>query len=241
MCFKRKKTLGCKPHLDDGQFATVIELQAREISHKYPVEADQTKYTLLYRDGQFLGMPRPGGGPIYPFSKDPTRQGSRGYMKNFTNATIVVISKDSRLQVFWGTPEQFIIPDPTTGQSYHIGARGVFFLYVDPSNAAQNANMFYRRCLSQGDSSHYDAERLRSFLSDAFSNPIGRELDKFLKADGRPFSAYQGLTPSECGDLSEALCSRVGDIFAHVGLTLDVELSRYTLLKGIKVDAIVSN
>ncbi len=238
MCFKRKKTLGCTPRLDEGQFATVIELQAREISHKYIVQADHSKYTLLYRDGQFMGMPRPGGGAIYPFSKDPTRQGSRGYKKRFGSAQIVVISKDTRLQVFWGTPEQYFIPDPTTNIPYSVGARGVFYLSIDRSDAAQSANKFYSRCLTQGDSSHYDAERLRAFLSDSFSPLIGQKLEEYIVESKKPLASYIGLTPSECVKISQALCGRLDGLFSHLGLTIDQEMSQSSVLQGIIVNEI---
>ena len=95
----KKKSGPVEIKLEADQFCRVLEDKAAEVKSNYCVIASSDNYNLLYRDGQFMGMPKPFGGAIYPFSVDPTQEGSNGQKKQFHTAKIVCLSKDFNLKV----------------------------------------------------------------------------------------------------------------------------------------------
>lgn len=220
MLFKKKKKGSVEIKLSSDQFCRVLEERAEDCSHKYCIDTDADQYNLLYRNGQFLGMPTPFGGSIYPFSVDPTKPGSAGQKKQFNRAKIVCLSKDFNLKVNWGTRTPFIMADCATKQPYTVGASGVFYVEIDTNDAARSADRFYRKCLTQRDAELFNTEELRDFLSEAFVNRVGAKIQEYLEAQNRPLSNLVGLQPSEFLKISEELFPKLKDIFAEYGLTL---------------------
>ena len=236
MLFKKKKSGTVELHLNEDQFCTVLEEKAEDVTHKYCVIANSDNYNLLYRDGRFMGMPAPHGGAIYPFSQDPTRQGSGGDKKKFHTAKLVCLSKDFNLKVYWGTDSPFVIEDAHTHKPYEVGARGVFYVNIDPEDAARKADMFYSKCLTQRNAELFNTEALRDFLREAFIMQIGARIQKYIEMSGRPLANYVGLQPTEILKISEELCPTLKDIFASYGLTIVAESSANSILQGLMVN-----
>ncbi len=235
--FKKKKKSGQENvQLAENQFCTVVEVDSEDVTTEYHFLANSDNYCLLYRDGQFLGMPRPNGGKIYPFSTDPTREGSRGELKSFTRARLVYLSKDFNLKVNWGTSSKFMLEDPQTHKAYYVGARGVFYVNIDTNDAARRADRFYRKCLSQGNATMFDTEKLRDFLREAFINHIGAKIQEYITQSGRSLDNYVGLMPSEILKISQELCPTMKDIFDEYGLTIVQKSSMGSILSGIEVE-----
>lgn len=237
--FKKKKKSGQENiQLGEDQFCAVVEVSADEVTTEYHFLANSDWYSLLYRDGQFLGMPCPNGGKIYPFSTDPKREGSRSDLKSFTRAKLVYMGKDFNLKVNWGTSTKFVLEDPQTHKAYAVGARGVFYVNIDPNDAARRADRFYRKCLSQGNASMFDTEKLRDFLREAFIMQIGAKIQEYIEKSGRSLENYVGLQPSEILKISQELCPSMTDIFAEYGLSIVTKSSQNSILSGIEVEPV---
>ncbi|MBE6585866.1 MAG: hypothetical protein E7645_04975 [Ruminococcaceae bacterium] len=206
--------------LNEEQFCTVWEGRAEECSHDFCVDTNADQYNLFYRNGQFFGMPTPFGGTIYPFSDDPTKKGTRHQKRGYNRARVVCLSKDFNLKVFWGTRTPFLMLDNTTGEPYSVGASGVFYVNIDPSDAARNGDRFYHKLLTQGDPSQMNTEALRDKLAEAFLNRVGAKIQEYLEQLNRPLSNLVGLQPSEFLKISEELYPKMKDIFADYGLTI---------------------
>ena len=206
--------------LTGNQFCSVWEGKAAECSHEFCVDTNADQYNLFYRDGQFMGMPTPFGGSIYPFAVDPKQQGSRSQKKQFNRAKVVCISNAFNLKVNWGTKIPFLMVDNATQQPYTVGASGVFYLEIDPSDGGRNADRFYRKMLTQGDPSQMTTEMLRDTLSDAFINRVGAKVQEYLESLNRPISNLVGLQPSEFLKISEELYPQMKNIFDDYGLTI---------------------
>ena len=239
--FKKKKTGPVRVKLKEDQFCYVLEEESANVSHKYCMIADESHYTLLYRDGRFMGMPRPFGGAIFPFAVDPKEQGSKREKKNFYSAKLVCLSKDFNLKVNWGTIQPFMLEDPITKKAYEIGARGVFYVCIDPSDAARKADQFYSKCLTQRNAELFNTDALRAFLSEAFIMQIGAKIQEYVDEKNASLANYVGLQPSEILKISEDLCPKMMDIFGVFGLTIVKEASRNSLLQGLIVREVVRN
>lgn len=237
MFFKKKKKGSVEIKLAKDQFCKVLEERAEDCSHKYCIDTDADQYNLLYRDGQFMGMPTPFGGSIYPFSIDPTKRGTGGQKKKFNRAKIVCLSKDFNLKVSWGTRRPFTMADCETKQPYSVGASGVIYVNIDTNDAARSADRFYRKCLTQRDAEMFNTEELRDFLAEAFVNRVGGKIQEYLEAENRPLSNLVGLQPSEFVRISEDLYPKMKDIFAEYGLTV-VSVSSGSLLGNLLVNPI---
>lgn len=241
MFFKKKKAGPVEIKLNEDQFCCVLEEKAEDVSHKYCVLASSDNYNLLYRDGRFMGMPMPYGGAIYPFATDPTKPGTKGQKKQFHSAKVVCLSKDFNLKVFWGTETPFILEDIETHKAYEVGARGVFYVNIDPSDAARKADQFYSKCLTQRNAELFTAEALRDFLREAFIMQIGAKIQDYIEAENRSIANYVGLMPSEILKISEELCPKMKDIFGAYGLTIVTEASANSILQGLVVKEAVRN
>jgi len=238
MLFKKKKKGPIMVRLDEDQFCTVIEEQSEDVSHKYCVIADESYYTLLYRDGRFMGMPCPFGGIIYPFAIDPKNQGSKRDKNTFRFAKIVCLSKDFNLKINWGTQTPFVIEDPITREAYQVGARGVFYLNIDPSDAAKKADMFYSKCLTQRNAELFNTEALRDFLRDAFIMQVGAKIQEYIEEKNVSIANYVGLQPSEMLKISAEICPKMSGIFGSYGLSIVKESSESSILQGLVVTKI---
>jgi hypothetical protein len=237
--FKKKKDGPVSLKLGADQFCTILEDKAEDVKSTYCIMADSDNYTLLYRDGSFLGMPKPFGGAIYPFSPNPTVKGSESQKKQFHTSKIVCLSSAFNLKVYWGTRSPFTLEDPVSQRAFSVGARGVFYVMIDPSDAARKADMFYRKCLSQGNADVFNTESLRDFLSEAFIMQIGARIQKYIEEKGRSLENYVGLQPSEILSISEELYPKMKDIFDEYGLTIVESSSSASILQGLNVTEIV--
>ena len=238
MLFKKKKNGPVDVKLGENQFAHVTEEFSENVGKKYCIIANADNYNLLYRDGQFLGMPKPFGGPIYPFATDPTKQGNRKQKKMYRMAKVVCLSKDFNLKVYWGTDTPFMLEDPQTKEGYEVGARGVFYVAIDPTDAARKADQFYSKCLTQRNAALFDTDSLRDFLKDAFVMQIGAKIQEYVELKNRSLANYVGLQPGEILKISEDLYPKMKDIFGMYGLTIVKESSQNSLLQGLIVNPI---
>lgn len=235
MFFKKKKDGPVTPKLAREQFCCIIEENSADVKKTYHVIADESKYTLLYRDGRFLGLPQPHGGPIYPFSDDPRKAGNNGQKKKFTYAKVVCLSKDFNLKIFWGTKTPFVIEDPVTKKAYEVGAHGEFYIQIDPTDAASSADKFYSKCLTQGDANNFDTTQLRDFLTAAFIMRVGAKIQDYIEEKGTSLETYVGLTPKEMLKISNEICPRLRDVFAEYGVTVVESTSADSILQGLNV------
>ena len=233
--FKKKKKGSVEIKLAKDQFCKVLEDKAENCSHKYCIDTDADQYNLLYRNGQFMGMPTPFGGSIYPFSLDPTKPGSKRQKKQFNRSKVVCLSKDFNLKVNWGTKTPFVMADCQSNEPYSVGASGVIYVEIDTNDAARSADRFYRKCLTQRDAEMFNTEELRDFLSEAFINRVGAKIQEYLESQNRPLSNMVGLQPSEFVKISEELYPKMKDIFADYGLTV-VKASSGSLLGRLIVN-----
>ncbi len=236
--FAKKKKGSTKIFLNEDQFCKVLEENAAEVRNSYYISTSDRNYNLLYRDGQFLGMPTPFGGPLYPFSPDPRKKGSNSDKKKYTYAEIVCMSKDFQLKVYWGTPQPFHMRDCLTKKGYNVGARGVFYVSIDKSDAARSADRFYSKCLSQRNAETFTKEQLRDFLAETFINRVGAKIQENLEALNLPISDLVGLQPAEFVKISEELYVVISDIFADLGLVLEEKESSGSILDGLFIKPI---
>lgn len=223
---------------DPDRLANSVKFNSDDVKASMSVTARGVHYNLLYRDGQYQGIPHMEGGSIYPFSVDPRKKGSNGQKKKFNEAEIVAIAKDFTVKVLWGTKTPFTIEDPNTKTPYRITARGVFFVNIDPSDSAKSANLFYSKVLANRNLEEFKLEQLRDFLADAFVNRIGAKIQEYIESSGRSLSNYVGLMPAEIVKISEELCPKMGDIFGHFGLAIDEEASSGAILGALNVTEI---
>ncbi len=239
MFFKKKKSNDLNMKLDKDQFCAIAEISASDVTHKFCVNSNADYYTLLYRGGRFLGMPCPYGDPIYPFSTDPRRPGSKKDKKNYRSAKIVCLSKDFNLKVYWGSNPAFVMEDPISKKAYEVGARGVFYVNIDPTDAARSADQFYNKCLTQTDANNYNTNELRNFLLESFNMRIGAKIQEFINEEQRSLDNYVGLTPVQILKISEKLTPKIKDIFASYGLSIVVESTEGSLLQALEVRPLV--
>ena len=223
--------------LNEDQFCTVWEGRAEECSHDFCVDTNADQYNLFYRNGQFMGTPTPFGGSIYPFSVDPLQKGSRLQKKKFNRAKVVCISNSFNLKVFWGTKMPFMLIDNESGKPYRVGASGVFYIEIEGSDGARNADVFYRKLLSQGDPSQMTTEALRDKLAETFIIRVGAKIQEYLESLNRPLSNMIGLQPSEFLKISEELFPNMKDIFADYGLTITLG-SKGSILQRLIVNPV---
>ena len=236
--FKKRKSGIVEPKLGADQFCTVIEDKSDDVKKTYCILASSDNYNLLYRDGKFLGMPQPFGGLIFPFSIDPTKKGSNSQKKSFYTAKVVCLSKDFNLKVNWGTRVPFVFEDNFSHKAFRIGARGTFYVNIDPSDAARKADQFYSKCLTQRNAELFNAEALRDFLCEAFIMQIGAKIQEYIEEKGRSLENYVGLMPAEILKISEELCPKMKGIFGQYGLTIVEEASANSILMGLDVNEI---
>ena len=235
---KKKKKNPVEIKLREDQFCSVIEDSSENVKTSYCIIADSQNYNLLYRDGRFLGMPCPFGGAIYPFSTDPKDQGSKRDLKTFRKSKVVCLSKDFNLKVNWGTKVPFTLSDVDTNKAFRVGARGTFYVNIDPSDAARMADRFYSKCLTQRNAELFNTEALRDFLAEAFVMQIGAKIQQYMEEKHRSLENYVGLMPSEILQISHDLYPTLKDIFGHYGLTIVEESSSNSILTGLEVKEI---
>ena len=203
-------------HMEENQFCAVWQEEARNCVHTLRVNAPSDHYTLLFQDGKCVGMPQENGGPLYPFSVDPRREGSRSDKKTFGSAKAVCISSTYEFRVPWGTNSKYTVFE--NGRAFDVGASGTFFVAIDGKDAGKNAQKFYRTMLSHGNAAEMDTKKIRDKLRDQFHLVIGEAIEKSLKTFGRPYDALIALTPSELRQISAILFKEVQTVFEDHGL-----------------------
>ena len=218
MFFRKKYKGSISLTLSEDQFCTVWEGKQKDCAYNFEISTSADQYNLVYQDGKFLGLPLTNGGSIHPFSFNPAKQGSRKDKKKFKSAKIVCVSSAFNLSMNWGVPE-FLMFDEA-GKAYDIGASGVFYVEIDPSDAGRNADTFYRKLLTHGDPSRMNTKALRDKLLPAFQNVIGSAIEEVIAGLDRPLSALVGLAPKEKIAISNAVYYKVKDVFASFGLTI---------------------
>lgn len=219
----------------EDQFGTVIELKAEEATHTYAVQADDTKYMLLYRNGEYVGMPRPNGGTVYPFATDPKEQGSKKEKKKFHAAKIVCLSRGAEFKIYWGTALRFDMLCPVTNEAYEVGANGVFYLHIDPSDAARNADKFYKKCLAQRNAEGFNTQEMVKFLNEAFIMQVGAKIQEYFEEKNLPLSTYVGLPPSAILKISGEVCPKMSEVFSVYGLSIEERVSKNSVLQALIV------
>jgi len=224
--------------LTEEQFCAVWEGRSDDYSHEFCVDTNADQYNLFYRNGRYEGTPTPRGGSIYPFSMDPLQKGSRSDKKKISRAKVVCLSSSFNLSVKWGTQEPYLMYDGQTGKPYTVGARGLFYVEIDPGDGGRNADTFYRKLLSQVSPDKMDVEALRDKLAAAFLNRIGAEIQSCLEELKRPLGTLIGLQPGELTKISEAIYPRIKNIFDVYGLTIVEESSKGSILEKIFVNPV---
>ena len=219
--------------LGDAQMCAVWEAKANECVFGLTANANADYYVLWYRNGEFMGMPRPEGGMFYPFSYDPLKKGTHFQNRHFFVAKIVCISRAFSIEMFWGTPNRFLMFDE--GKAYRVGASGKFYVEIDAADAGKNADRLYRKLFSQGDASKKDVEAVRNELRTVFLPIIGSVLQDYLLKLNRPMKELIGLSPREMLEISEAVYPKVRDIFAEFGLTISAT-SKKSIIGNLLID-----
>jgi len=204
--------------LEKDQLCAVWEGNAKECEFGLMANSNADYYVLWYRNGEFMGTPKPDGGVFYPFSYDPDQKGTRMKNKQFSFAKIVCISKAFNMEMYWGTPNRFLMFEE--GKAYRVGASGKFYVEINATDAGRNADRLYRKLFSQGDASQKRIENVRDELRDVFLPVIGSVLQDHLIELNRPMDQLIGLSPREMIEISEDVYSKVKDIFADFGLTI---------------------
>lgn len=229
MFFRKKYKGSISLTLAEDQFCAVWEGKQKECAYDFEISTSADQYNLVYQDGKFLGTPLVNGGAIYPFSFNPAKKGSRKDKKKFKSTKVVCISSAFNLSINWGVPD-FILFDEA-GKAFDVGASGVFFVDIDPTDAGRNADTFYRKLLTQGDPSRMNTKALREKLLPAFQNVIGSAIEAVIAEIDRPLSALVGLSPKEKIAISNAVYYKVKDVFASYGLTI-VKISSMNSIVG---------
>lgn len=236
MFFKKKKSGSVTLKLTEDLFCVELNETAKDVTKDYNIIADGECYNLLYRDGQFLGIPRFYGGAIYPFSQDPTREGSNGEKKKFNTAKVVCIPKDFNLKVLWGTKAPFNIVDEASGKNYKVRATGVFYVNINPTDAARDADRLYSKWMSHRE--ERTTEALRDFLCDAFVPNIEQKIKEYIVSSGKPVDHFIGNHPDVKLEVSTAVFPKMKDMFGSIGLTIVKELSESSILGNLNVEQI---
>ena len=218
--------------LENDQMCAVWEAAAKDCVFGLAANANADYYVLWYRNGEFMGMPKPNGGIFYPFSYDPLEKGTRSKNKEYMLAKIVCISRAFSLEMYWGTPERFLMFED--GKAYRVGASGKFYVEIDPADAGRNADRLYRKIFSQGDAAKKNVEAVRNELRAVFLPVIGTVLQKHLAELNRPMSGLIGLSPEEMIHISEDVYEKVKGIFSEFGLTI-AEPSKKSIIGNIRI------
>lgn len=220
--------------LDDGIFCKSWTASAKDCAHTLEVIASKKYYNLVYRDGEFFGMPRPMGGSIYPFSKDLLKPGSRAEKKNHCDIEVVCVTAGASLDVKWGVSDKYL-HDSKTGKDYYFHAFGQFYVEIDPADAAKNANTFYHKLCVQNDSDVMTNEALRDKLKAAFENRIAAVIEKTLLSIDRPLSSFVNVMASEALEISKKVYYEVRNMFSEFGITIAEEASIGSIVQSVGV------
>ena len=235
--FSNKKIKGpIKPTLEDGIFCKSWSANEKDCAHDLEIIASKKFYNLVYRDGMFYGMPRPMGGPIYPFSKDLLKPGSRAEKKKHCDIEVVCLTSGSSLNVNWGVSEKLI--RNKNGKNYFFNAHGTFYVEIDKADAAKNANIFYQKLCVQNDSNVMTDDALRDKLKAAFENRIAAVIEKMLLEMDGSLNSFIDVMASEALVLSKKVYYEVKDLFSEYGITIEETASVGSIVQHVGVKEI---
>lgn len=236
--FGNKKIKGPIPlKLDNEEiFCKVWSANAKDCVHDLEVTTFQNYYNLVYRDGEFFGIPRPMGGKIYPFSKDLLNPGSRAEKKKHDNVEIICITAGASLQVTWGIYDKLI--RNKNGKNYYFRANGTFYVEIDPVNASKSGNIFYRKLFAQNASDVMTKADLRDKLRAAFENRIAAVIEKTLIDIDGSLSSFIDVMASEALEISKKVYYDVRDMFSDFGITIEESASVGSIVEHVGVKEI---
>lgn len=205
-----------KNRSQDELFCRAWEKQSKECAFGIEVIADSRYYNLLYQNGIFMGLVN---GTVYPFSYDYTKKGSRFRNRKIKHAEVVCISKSQNLEMFWGTPSRLLVYDKDR-KPYRFGANGSFFVEIEPTDHAKNADMLYRKLLLTADEEGMTVMDVKNKLQAAYVNRIGAIIQRTLEDLDFPLKDLVGLQASEMLEISEKVYRDIKDLFLDFGLTV---------------------
>jgi hypothetical protein len=236
--FKKRFGGNVKIQLDPNRLANSVEYNSDDVKPDLCVIGYGTHYNLLYRDGEYLGIPHMNGGAIYPFAPDPRKKGSNGQKKKFSEAKVVAIPKDFEVLVKWGSGKSaYFMNDPKTGEPRYVNAHGTFYVNIDPTDSAHNANLFYSKILQNRNLEEFKLEQLREFLQAAFLNRIGAVIQSYVEEESLALDPEKSVPPAQMVKMSEAVCGKIKDIFAQYGLTINELSSSGSIVEKVVVTA----
>ena len=219
----------------DEIFCRVWDKKKTECAFGVSVIADDDYYNLLYQNGEYMGLARETGGIVYPFSYDYTKKGSRFKNRKIQTAKVVCISKSQNLEMWWGTPSPLLVRDKN-GEPFRFGARGSFFVEIDPADHALNADIFYRKCLTSATEEGMPVYKVKEHLLKSFANLIGEKVQDCLEEMEYPLEDLIDLTAKEKLKISANAYDKVKKVFAEFGLTL-VPVSKNCIVTDLHVNA----
>ncbi|MBQ7364206.1 MAG: hypothetical protein IJW46_01260 [Clostridia bacterium] len=219
----KKRPISAMIQCDRNEFCKVETLFSNQVNHKFHYIIQRSHYAFLSQDGRDMGMPAPIGGKIYPFSEDPSRQGSRKERKRFTVARLTVIHNQFKVKVDWGTgPSREVkVLDSSKNVAFVLGASGSFSVQLDPADMGQSANKFYRTLVENADlSSNFDAMALQERLADLFIQNLGESIDAAFADASIKMRDGIIFTTGEMGIIAKHLSAKMKNIYAENGLIL---------------------
>lgn len=230
--FKKKNKGPIMLSLTPEQLYRRVPLQSIDHAPSAYVPIDETQfYAFLIQDGSFKGLTRALGGALYPFSPDPSQQCSKGEMKDIKTADVILVRKDFRMLVKWGTKphQRFHIEDPNDKAPYSIGARGTFEVSLNPMDVGEDANQFFRQLVAPYQ--EFDSEALKDRLAERFLQEVGRYIEAMIIEEKRSLENYVGLGPSALAQIADILLPKMRNIFGDYAMTLTV-----MTVNGLAVD-----
>lgn len=213
--FGKKKSAPITPRLDPDEICCIIEEISDNVDKSYCILSDPGTYTLLYRDGIYLGNPQPAGGPIFPFSDDPTKMGTNSQKKKYKIAKLVCITKDI-LSIPCGSPFPVIISDPTSGKGYNLTVNGT--IRADFNYSDENARTFYETLSMASASDELDVSAVRNMCSDMISLRIAAAVQNYINENNMPAQDLQ--IPINMMKVSEYIENSIDGIFDNIGLSI---------------------
>ena len=215
----------------DELFCRTWKKMAKECAFGIKVIADTRYYNLLYQNGEFKGLVE---GVVYPFSHNYTKKGSRFRNRKIESAEVVCISKSRNLEMFWGTPRRYLVYEKD-GTPYSFGARGSFYVEIDPADCARNADTLYHKLLLEADEEGMTVMDVKLELTAAYATRIGEQAQRMLEDLNRPLKDLAGLQASEMLALSKKVYKETKNLFSKFGLTI-TEASEGSIIQELFVE-----
>ena len=204
-------------HLDEDQFCTTWSALQKNCAHNFHLNNDANYFNYIKQDGIFYTKPLIG--KVYPFSEDPSKEGSRRTKKTFDSVQVIVVSKGALLKMKWGCAD--VPMRGNDGTPYYVGAHGTFFLQMDLFDGGVQASKFITQVASQGDGNVTD-QKLREKLLEAYEAQVADAFQTALRESEYSFEdvMHFGLTPDQVLAISKSAYEKVKSIFSKTGFAL---------------------